>query len=140
MGADRRSGAGEPHVPDTAAEIQEILAYHEATKHSPESIGRSRWAMDWSNKPYPFKRYAGLPRIGLEPEAPTAGRPALDAIAGVEAESPVTAVGLGAITRLLTWGAGLHHAVRYQDGQTFFFRTYASAGAPTVSASTPRSW
>jgi hypothetical protein len=30
--------------------------------------------MDWSNKPYPFKRYAGLPRIGLEREAPTPGR------------------------------------------------------------------
>jgi len=129
MSADRRSGAGEPHVPDTAPEIQEILAYHEATKHSPESIRRTRWAMDWSNKPHPFKRYAGLPRIGLEPEAPTAGRPALDAIAGVEAESPVTGVGLGEITRLLTWGAGVHHAVRHPDGQTFFFRTYASAGA-----------
>jgi SagB-type dehydrogenase family enzyme len=132
MSADRRSAAGEPHVPHTAPqipEIQEILAYHEATKHSPESVRRSRWAMDWSNKPYPFKRYAGLPRIGLEREAPTAGRPALEAIARVEAESPVTAVGLGEITRLLTWGAGVHHAVRYQDGQTFFFRTYASAGA-----------
>ena len=129
MSTERRSAAGEPHVPDTAPEIQEILAYHEATKHSPESIRRSRWAMDWSNKPHPFKRYAGLPRIGLEPEDPTPGRPALDAIAGVEAESPVTAVDLGAITRLLTWGAGLHHAVRHPDGQTFFFRTYASAGA-----------
>ena len=129
MSTERRSAAGEPHVPDTAPEIQEILAYHEATKHSPESIRRTRWAMDWSNKPHPFKRYAGLPRIGLEPEAPTAGRPALDAIAGVEAESPVTAVDLGAITRLLRWGAGLHHAVRHPDGQTFSFRTYASAGA-----------
>jgi len=98
MSADRRSGAGEPHVPDTAPEIQEILAYHEATKHSPESVRRSRWAMDWSNKPHPFKRYAGLPRIGLEREDPTPGRPALDAIAGVETESPVTGVGLGAIT------------------------------------------
>jgi SagB-type dehydrogenase family enzyme len=129
MSTDRRSAAGEPHVPDTSPEIQEILAYHEATKHSPESIRRSRWAVDWSNKPHPFKRYAGLPRIGLEREDPTPGRPALDAIAGVEAESPVTGVGLGAITRLLTWGAGLHHAVRHPDGQTFFFRTYASAGA-----------
>ena len=132
MSAERRSAAGDPHVPDTASqvpEIQEILAYQEATKHSPESVRRSRWAMDWSNKPYPFKRYAGLPRIGLEREAPTSGRPALEAIARVEAESPVTAVGLGEITRLLTWGAGLHHAVHHPDGQTFFFRTYASAGA-----------
>jgi SagB-type dehydrogenase family enzyme len=132
MSAERGSAAGDPHVPDTAPQIpkiQEVLAYHEATKHSPESIRRSRWAMDWSNKPYPFKRYAGLPRIVLEREDPTPSRPALEAIARVEAESPVKAVGFGAITRLLTWGAGLHHAVRHQDGQTFSFRTYASAGA-----------
>src|SRR5512132_1498434 len=98
MNAERRSAAGDPHVAHTAPripEIQEILAYHEATKHSPESIRGSRWAMDWSNKPYPFKRYAGLPRIGLQREAPTPGRPALEAIARVEAEPPVAAVGLG---------------------------------------------
>ena len=129
MSAERRSAAGDPHVPDTAPEIQEILAYHEATKHSPESIRRSRWAMDWSNKPYPFKRHAGLPRIGLEREAPTPGRPALDAIADIPDGSPGAEVDRGALARLLTWGAGLHHAVRNPDGQTFFFRTYASAGA-----------
>jgi len=46
MSAERRSAAGDPHVPHTAPQIQEILAYHEATKHSPESIRRSRLAMD----------------------------------------------------------------------------------------------
>lgn len=110
-------------------DVREILAYHEATKHSPESIRRTRWVMDWSNKPDPFKRYPGLPRIPLEREAPTAGRAALDAISGASAGSPVPEVDGRAIARLLTWGAGLHHAVRYADGETFSFRTYASAGA-----------
>lgn len=111
------------------ADVREILSYHEATKHSTESIRRARWAMDWSNKPDPFKRYAGLPRIPLEREAPTPGRAALDAITGIARGSPVAEVDLRVIARLLTWGAGLHHAVRYPDGETFFFRTYASAGA-----------
>ena len=111
------------------AEVREILAYHEATKHSPESIRRSRWMMDWSNKPDPFKRYVGLPEVPLEREATTADRAALDSISGIARRSAVAEIDRRAIARLLTWGAGLHHRVRYPDGQTFFFRTYASAGA-----------
>jgi SagB-type dehydrogenase family enzyme len=117
-------------VAETAedANVREILAYHEATKHSPESIRRIRWTMDWSNKPDPFKRYPGLPDIRLERPAATSGRAGLDAIAHVSAASAGTVLDRRSIARLLTWGAGLHHAVRYRDGETFF-RTYASAGA-----------
>lgn len=109
--------------------LREILTYHEATKHSPESIRRIRWAMDWSNKPDPFKRYHELPESPLERAATGIGRPALDAIAAVPTGSPGVEVDRGALARLITWGAGLHHAVRSPDGETFFFRTYASAGA-----------
>jgi SagB-type dehydrogenase family enzyme len=110
-------------------DVKEILAYHEATKHSSESIRRRRWMMDWSNKPDPFKRYSGLPVIRLELETPASGWAALDAISGIAEGSPVAEIDRRAIARLLTWGAGLHHAVRSPDGETFFFRTYASAGA-----------
>jgi SagB-type dehydrogenase family enzyme len=109
--------------------VREILTYHEATKHSPESIRRIRWAMDWSNKPDPFKRYHGLPEIQLERPATGSGRPALEAIAAVPTGSPGVEVDRGTLARLLTWGAGLHHAVRSPDAETFSFRTYASAGA-----------
>jgi SagB-type dehydrogenase family enzyme len=86
--------------------------------------------MDWSNKPDPFKRFPGLPEIRLERPAVTSGRAALDAIAGVTVGSPPGAgIDVRTLAHLLTWGAGLHHAVRYPDGETFFFRTYASAGA-----------
>ena len=112
-----------------SADVREILAYHEATKHSPESIRRSRWRMDWSNKPDPFKRYPDPPRIRLERELPASDRAALDAISGIVGGSPVGEVDRRVIARLLTWGTGLHHAVRSPDGGTFFFRTYASAGA-----------
>jgi SagB-type dehydrogenase family enzyme len=96
--------------------VEEILAYHEGTKHSPESIRRPGWAMDWSIKPYPFKRYRGLPRVRLKGPRPAGGK-------GSGEIDP------RAIARLLTWGAGLHRPVRYLDGEPFFFRTYASAGA-----------
>jgi SagB-type dehydrogenase family enzyme len=111
------------------ANVREILAYHEATKHSPESIRRIRWTMDWSNKPNPFKRYPGLPEDRLERPEATSGRAGLDAITDVSDASARAELHRQAIARLLTWGAGLHHAVRYPGGETFFFRTYASAGA-----------
>jgi SagB-type dehydrogenase family enzyme len=109
--------------------VREILAYHDATKHSPTSIRRSRWVMDWSNKPDPFKRYLGLRKIPLERQPTSEGRSALDAISGTAAERKGSDVDGRVIARLLTWGAGVHHRVRYADGETFFFRTYASAGA-----------
>jgi SagB-type dehydrogenase family enzyme len=107
--------------------VQAILAYHEATKHSPDSVGRSRWVMDWSNKPDPFKRFLGLPQSVLERDEATPGRDALDAISAI----PVAAAKIDwrTVARLLTWGAGVHHGVRSPDGETIFFRTYASAGA-----------
>src|SRR5919106_390164 len=126
------------------AEVREILAYHEATKHSPESIRRSRWMMDWSNKPDPFRRYVGLPEVPLEREATTADRAALDSISGIATRSAVAEIDRRAIARLLTWGAGLHHRVRYPEGETFFFRACAgepdTARAPAVLAMTGIPW
>lgn len=104
-----------------------VLEYHEATKHSPASLRRPRWFMDWSNKPAPLKRYRQAEQI----ELPTVVRPgrvsALDAIAQVEGGGDLTDV--EALARLLLLGAGIHHTVRYTDGEVWHFRTYASAGA-----------
>jgi hypothetical protein len=47
-----------------------ILDYHEATKHSPESIRRRGHLLDWANKPHPFKVYAGLQRVPLSEAIP----------------------------------------------------------------------
>ena len=110
-------------------DVREILGYHEATKHSPESVRRARWVMDWSNRPDPFKRYIGLHGVPLERESTTSGRAALEAISGSPSARPEADIDRRVIARLLTWGAGLHHEVRSADGETFSFRTYASAGA-----------
>jgi SagB-type dehydrogenase family enzyme len=37
-----------------------LLDYHEATKHSLESVQANRHALDWSNQPLPFKIYTSL--------------------------------------------------------------------------------
>jgi SagB-type dehydrogenase family enzyme len=86
--------------------------------------------MDWSNKPDPFKRYVGLRQIPVERQPASEGRTALDEISRTTPERPNDFdIDRRAIARLLTWGAGVHHRVRYADGETLSFRTYASAGA-----------
>ena len=37
--------------------IEFALTYHEETKHSYESVYRSRHFLDWANQPQPFKCY-----------------------------------------------------------------------------------
>jgi SagB-type dehydrogenase family enzyme len=116
-----------PDRPDdrTAA----ILAYHEATKHSPESIRQRPHFLDWDNRPFPFKVYLGLDQFPLPADVPSDNVPALEAIATTDVDEPAPGLDLEAIVRLLVRGAGVHHTVTYANGQVFHFRNYASAGA-----------
>lgn len=76
-------------------------AYHEATKHSYESVRRRGRGLDWQNRPHPFKEYVGLES---EPSPP-------------------------ALERLLRLGAGVTRTRRFAGGEVYHFRSYASAGA-----------
>ena len=40
-------------------------AYHDATKHSYQSIRAMAHHLDWDNQPLPFKIYSNLPAIPL---------------------------------------------------------------------------
>lgn len=100
--------------------------FHQATKHSYESVRRSGRLLDWERKPDPFKRYRGLrrtslPRLDRFPPVPTpeALRP------GPGREAKVSAAVLGS---LLWLGAGAHRRRRFGEEEVLF-RTYASAGA-----------
>src|ERR671915_470702 len=78
--------------------------FHEATKHSYESIRTRAHFLDWENKPVPFKRYREeLPRSSLPDDD---------------------------VERILRLGTGIHHVRRFALGDEIAFRTYASAGAP----------
>lgn len=103
-------------------------AFHEATKHSWESVRRRARFLDWDNVPDPFKRYeADLPRLGL-PDPPPSGVPAVAAI-GERAGPGPAAPDLPALARILRLGAGVRRTVRFPGGDEIRFRTYASAGA-----------
>lgn len=104
-----------------------VRAYHEATKHSYESVRMSGRPLDWDRKPDPFKRYRGparrpLPRADNFPDVPTwkaLGPPATREAFGL------TAADLGSVLWL---GAGAHRRWNL-GGEEVWFRTYASAGA-----------
>jgi len=44
--------------------------YHEATKHSRESLHRSQHVLDWPNMPDPFRQYKGVPEVDLPADPP----------------------------------------------------------------------
>ena len=86
-------------------DISEARRFHETTKHTFESVRASARALDWENRPSPFKEYLGLEPLSLpDPEA-------------------------GALGWLLRLGAGVRRSRTSAGGVTHHFRTYASAGA-----------
>jgi SagB-type dehydrogenase family enzyme len=54
--------------------------YHEATKHTPDSIRRSRRVLDWANMPNPFRHYEGVPLLDLPADPPSPSIAALDVL------------------------------------------------------------
>src|ERR1700676_2047242 len=57
--------------------------YHEATKHSVESLARSPHFLDWATMPDPFRHYEGVPVLDLPADPPSPEMPALDVLNGV---------------------------------------------------------
>ena len=45
----------------TSEKLNEIINYHEATKHHYDRYARSPGYMDWKNQPNPFRTYSGSP-------------------------------------------------------------------------------
>jgi SagB-type dehydrogenase family enzyme len=50
------------------SETDAARRYHEATKHSYESVRRGARGLDWANKPDPYKEYPGIELEPLPPE------------------------------------------------------------------------
>jgi SagB-type dehydrogenase family enzyme len=99
-------------------ETDAARSYHERTKHSYESVRASRHALDWANRPHPFKDYVGLEAVRLPDEAvraPTEGSSRQPSFAD--------------LAWILRWGAGVIRTRRTAGGDVYSFRTYSSAGA-----------
>jgi SagB-type dehydrogenase family enzyme len=106
-----------------------ILAYHEATKHSPVSVRVRAHYLDWDNRPFSFKVYTDLERIPLQEDIPSLDVPALEAIGVTSVRDPTPGPDLAALARLLVLGAGVHDTRTFREGEVPHFRNYASAGA-----------
>lgn len=46
--------------------IDQVLRYHQATKHYPNAYARGPGRLDWANQPDPFRRYLGSPLVMLD--------------------------------------------------------------------------
>jgi hypothetical protein len=66
--------------------------YHEATKHSAESLSRVRHVLDWASMPNPFRHYDGVPVLDLPADPPSPEISAFDVLHGT---SGTTSVGEG---------------------------------------------
>jgi SagB-type dehydrogenase family enzyme len=66
------------------AETERMFAYHEATKHTPESLRRSRHVLEWENMPDPFRHYEGVPVIDLPADPPPPAVRMLDVLHGAK--------------------------------------------------------
>src|SRR6266404_3072114 len=56
--------------------------YHEFTKHSVESLRRTRQYLDWANMPDPFRHYEGVPILDLPADPPMPEASAIDVLRG----------------------------------------------------------
>src|SRR2546430_17536025 len=82
------------------------LAFHEATKHSLQSVRRRGHFLDWDNKPYPFKVIPSSDRVELPRGVPPTGVPVLEAVPAPPPPLCERAPGLCDLARLLVTGAG----------------------------------
>lgn len=111
------------------AETRAAWEYHDGTKHSPESIRRSRHYLDWANQPRPYKLYATLEGLALPRNLASSQAPVLEAISSFEvARDRPRAPGLSTLTTVLQHSAGITKHLRYPGG-LMPFRAASCTGA-----------
>jgi SagB-type dehydrogenase family enzyme len=80
--------------------------YHEATKHSVESLRRMRHVLDWANMPDPFRHYEGVPVLDLPADPPAPEIPVLDLLKGTSGSTRVVD-GPAFLSQLLFYSAAI---------------------------------
>jgi SagB-type dehydrogenase family enzyme len=109
-------------------DIEAAATYHNLTKHSYESVRRDAYALDWDNKPLPYKIYPETASIGLPRDLTLSTAPTLEVIAGGKSGAASPAPDLSALGRILFCAGGLTRS-RDVGGEQYHFRAAASAGA-----------
>lgn len=107
-------------------QIAAAREYHQATKHSYDSVRSARHWLDWETKPLPFKIYPDLHALPLPPPA-TSGMPLAEALRGqVPAEGLPS---LESLAHVLYHAGGITKRRRLPDGGALYFRAAACTGA-----------
>src|SRR5712692_8302591 len=102
--------------------------YHDATKHSYDSIRSNTHFLDWANQPLPFKIYPTLKPLPLPGELCQTGVAALSAIAESVPAQSSAAPDLEAVAQLLYLSAGITRKRNHPGGE-IYFRAAACTGA-----------
>lgn len=104
------------------------IDFHEKTKHSPESVYKSTWSLDWANKPYPFKVYTGLNPIPLPEEYNLPEKNTLEAISRVTSKSETITFSKKLLASFLFFTGGISRVFKHPE-QSFYMRTASATGA-----------
>ena len=110
------------------AAARAILEYHEATKHSFDSVYRAPQHLDWDVMPRPFKVYPDLAPLPLPRDFTSSTRPALAAIADPGTARRGPALDRQSLAHLLYFTAGVLRRRSFPGGEVFF-RAAACTGA-----------
>lgn len=111
--------------------LHEARAYHEATKHSHESVRSAGQRLDWANQPFPFKVYPELEPIALPADPLPLSLPALEAIARSSddtAPAGARTPSLAELATVLFYAAGVTRKRTFPGGE-IYFRAAACTGA-----------
>ena len=102
--------------------------FHDATKHTVESVRGGGHLLDFANMPIPLKHYPDLEPIPLPVDLPERDTPAVEALSGRVDVAPAP-WGLPELARVLFFSAGVTRRARLVGGRPLFLRAAASAGA-----------
>jgi SagB-type dehydrogenase family enzyme len=103
------------------------LEYHNATKHTPESVRRSARPLDWANMPDPFRHYEGAPLIDLAADPLPPPITALDVLRGVTG-APSGGDPIDFLSRLLFYSASVSASKQTPSGYRYALRVNPSSG------------
>ena len=81
------------------------LAYHQATKHTRESLRSNAYGLDWNSMPDPWRHYLGAPIIDLPANSPAPEITTLEALHGIE--GPAIAQGPALLSSLFFHSAAV---------------------------------
>lgn len=110
-------------------EIEAAWTYHNATKHSYESVRSNPHYLDWENHPLPFKIYSKLQPIPLPEHLSSTTLPALQAISAVETEAEKEVLpSIQTMAEIFYLSAGITRRRTYPGGE-ILFRAAACTGA-----------